>query len=86
MLLGVWLTGGLFTALAATTANGGFAGPDGFWGGVLFALLGALPPATFIMATYDGSLFALLAITVGVPMFFAISLSGLPLPFRRFPK
>src|SRR4051812_28757258 len=30
MLLGVWLSGGLFMALSATVSGGGFAGPDGF--------------------------------------------------------
>ena len=86
MLLGVWFTGGLFMMLAATGSGGGFAGPDGVRGGFLMAALGTLPPFTFMMATYDGSLGALLAVTFGALLFWGIRSSGMPLPFRRSPK
>jgi hypothetical protein len=86
MLLGVWLTGGLFMALAATASQGGFAGPDGVRGGFLMAMLGTLPPFTYMMSAYDGSLGALLAATVGALLFWGIRSSGMPLPFRRSPR
>lgn len=69
MLLGVWLTGGVFMSLAATAQGGGFARPDGVRGAMLVIAMSILPPYTFIMATYDGSLFALLAVTIGVLFF-----------------
>lgn len=62
MLLGVWLTGGLFMAIAATPSGGGFAA-GGVRGGLFMAVLGTLPPVTYMMSAYDGSLFALLAVT-----------------------
>jgi hypothetical protein len=85
MLLGIWLSGGLFMALAATVSGGGFAGPDGVWGGFLMTALGLLPPITFMQATYDGSLFALLAVTFAVVLW-GIWTSHMPLPFRRRAK
>jgi len=86
MLLGVWLTGGLFMMVAATAAGGGFAGPGGVKGGFLLAILGAFPPVTFMMSAYDGSLGALLAVSFGSLLFWGIRSSGMPLPFRRSPR
>jgi hypothetical protein len=65
MLLGVWLSGGLFMTLAATVSQGGFAGPDGVRGGLLMIALSVVPIVTYMMAAYDGSLGALLAVTLG---------------------
>ncbi len=64
MLLGVWLTGGLFTMLAATASGGGFVG-TGILGALLIVMLSVIPIVTYILAAYDGSLFALLAVTLG---------------------
>jgi hypothetical protein len=55
-LLGIWLFGGVAMTINATFSGGGFASPDG-WKGVL---LGAVPPFNLMMASHDGSLFALL--------------------------
>ena len=48
--------------------------------------LGLIPPVTFMQATYDGSLFALLAVTFGALLIWGIWTSQMPLPFRRRPK
>ena len=63
MLLGIWLPGGLCMAIAASFSGGGFVGPDGLRGAVSVIGLSLLPIYTFIMATYDGSLGALLLVT-----------------------
>ena len=86
MLVGVWLTGGLFMALASTASGGGFAGPDEVRGGLLMALLSIIPPVTYMFAAYDGSLFALLGITAGALLIWGIRASGMPLPFHRPPR
>jgi hypothetical protein len=86
MLLGVWLTGGLFMALSATVSGGGFVGPDGVRGGLLMAILGVLPPVTWMEATYDGGGLALLAVTLGPLLIQGVRMSGLFQPLRRRPK
>ena len=85
MLLGVWLTGGLFMAFSATVSGGGFAGPDGVRGGLLMAVLGALPPITFMESTYDGGGLALLAVTFGPLLILGARTSGILHPLRRRP-
>lgn len=64
MLTGVWLFGGLFMTIGATFSGGGFMSPGGARGAVLVLLLSLFPMYTFIMATYDGSLVALLLVTI----------------------
>ena len=86
MLLGVWLTGGVFMALSATLSGCGFVGPDGVRGGVLMAVLGALPPVTLMEATYDGGGLALLAVTFGPLLIHGVRMSGLLRPLRGRPK
>jgi hypothetical protein len=86
MLLGVWITGGLFMALSATVSGGGFAGPDGVRGGLLMALLGALPPITLMEATYDGGGLALLAATLGPLLIYGVRASGILHPLGRSPR
>jgi hypothetical protein len=44
MLLGVWLTGGLFMTLAATTSGGGFVGA-GVLGSLLIMMMSVIPGA-----------------------------------------
>jgi len=60
VLLGIWLAGGLAMTIGATFSGGGFA-TSGGWKGLG---LGAIPPFTLMMASYDGSLFALLLTTL----------------------
>jgi len=64
MLLGVWLSGGLFMTLAAMVSGSGFIGGTGVWR-LVAIVLSVIPIVTYILAAYDGSLFALLAVTVG---------------------
>jgi hypothetical protein len=63
MLAGVWLLGGFFMVIGASFSGGGFmmAGGVRAAGGVL--LLSLFPMYTFIMATYDGALAALLLVS-----------------------
>jgi hypothetical protein len=63
MLAGVWLAGGLFMLTAASFTGGGFASLDKE--SLLLLACTPLPPVTILMATYDGSLFALLLVTIG---------------------
>ena len=64
MLLGVWLSGGLFMTLAAMASGSNFVGGTGLWRLVVI-VVSIIPIVTYVLASYDGSLFALLAITVG---------------------
>jgi hypothetical protein len=64
MLVGVWLLGGLSMTIAATFGGGGFVGPEGLRGAFVVIALSLVPIYTFIMATYDGSLGALMLVTV----------------------
>jgi hypothetical protein len=86
MLLGVWLSGGIFMMISATAGGGGFVGPNGVAGTLLVLLLSLFPIYTCIMATYDGSLFALLAATLGPFLIWCVQSSGIPLPFHRRPR
>jgi hypothetical protein len=74
MLLGVWLTGGLFMTLAATASGGGFVG-TGVLGSLLIIMVSIIPIVTYILAASDGSLFALLAVTVGALLFCGVRAS-----------
>ena len=64
MLVGVWLAGGLFMMLAATASGGGFVGA-GVLGSLLMLVMSIIPIVTYVLAASDGSLFALLAVTLG---------------------
>jgi hypothetical protein len=63
MLLGIWLLGGLCMTVGASFSGGGFAGLNGVRGTAIVIGMSLLPIYTFIMATYDGSLGALLLVT-----------------------
>ena len=63
MLLGVWITGGLFMTLA-TAPGSGFVGVDGV-GRLLIIVLSVIPVVTILLAANEGSLLALLAVTLG---------------------
>jgi hypothetical protein len=64
MLLGVWLSGGSFMTLAGLASGGGLMAATGVWHLVII-VLSAIPIVTFVLSSYDGSLFALLAVTLG---------------------
>ena len=84
MLLGVWITGGLFMTLA-TVSGSGFVGVDGV-GRLLIIVLSVIPVVTFILAAYDGSMFALLAVTLGALLLLGVRASWILLtyvPSRR---
>jgi len=68
MLLGVWLMGGLFMNLGAMASGSGFAGASGIWRLVVI-VLSVIPIVTYILAAYEGSLLALLAVTLGALLF-----------------
>jgi hypothetical protein len=57
ILAGIWLLGGLAMTASWSFSGGGFARAEGL--GLVTALLGALPPYTFIMSPYDGSFWVL---------------------------
>jgi hypothetical protein len=61
LIAGVWLFGGLFMMVSATFEGAGFKTSPG--GALIAILLSLLPMYTFIMATYDGALLALLLVT-----------------------
>jgi hypothetical protein len=61
MLLGIWVLGGVFMTIGASFSGGGFA--NGISSGLVIVAMSLVPVYTFIMATYDGSLFALLLIS-----------------------
>lgn len=61
MLAGIWLLGSGAMVAGATMCGGGL--QQGVGGSIVVLLLGILPPYTFVMATYDGTLFALLLVS-----------------------
>jgi hypothetical protein len=74
MLLGAWLTGGAFIMLAGMASGSNFIGATGIWR-VVVIVLSVIPIVTYILAAYDGSLFALLAVTVGALLFWGVRAS-----------
>ena len=83
MMLGVWLTGGLFTTLSSTAAGGAFAHAGGTVPSLIMIVAGVITIFTSMFATYDGSLFALVIVTVGALVIYAARESGFPISFRR---
>ena len=65
MLLGTWVTGGLFITLAETAAGGGLVGPHGIRDSLLMIVSSVIPGVTYILAAYDGSVLALVVVTAG---------------------
>jgi hypothetical protein len=69
---------------------------DGFWwrlcrtgrssGGLLLTVLCIFPPITLMFATYDGGGLALLAVTIGGLLFWAVQSGEIRPLFRRSPK
>jgi hypothetical protein len=64
LLLGVWVSGGLFMTISALVSGSDFIGGTGLWRLAIIPM-SIVPIVTFILASYDGSLFALVAITLG---------------------
>jgi len=69
MVVGIWLTGPTLMVVSATARGGEFWMIDErLWVAVAWILLFTFVPIyTFIMATYDGTLIALLAATCLLP-------------------
>lgn len=70
MIVGVWLLGSTAMMIAASVSGGGFR--SGITETIVVILLGLLPPYTFIISVYDGSVIGLLLTT-----FFAIGAHAL---------
>lgn len=64
MLAGIWLLGGVFMMVSATFGGGGFAGSDGMLRGLMVIGISLLPIFTCVCAAYDGSLGALLIVSL----------------------
>ena len=65
MIVGVWLFGGLFMMLNASFSGGGFRSAEGVRWVVQSLLLSLIPLYTYVLATYDGALAALMIVTLG---------------------
>lgn len=72
MMLGVWFLGGPFVIIVIAAATGGFAGPNRVDQVIRFLLFSWLPPFTWVMATYDGSLGALMIVTFSALLFWDV--------------
>lgn len=71
LMLGVWELGGYFILLASTFQHAGFRNMHGASDFLMAVLLPLIPIYTWIMATYDGSLGALIIVSlVGFFIFF----------------
>jgi len=76
MVIGVWLTGGLFIMLNATAGGAGFA-TAGIFPSVLAIVGSVIPILTCMLAVYDGSLGALIIATAAALLIWAFESSGL---------
>jgi len=65
-VLGIWFLGPLMMTLSASFSGGGFTRPD-WWQAALLGTV-AFPIFTFIMSTYDGTLFAVFVVTAALPL------------------
>ena len=66
LLAGVWLLAGPFMAIGASLAGAGFVGPDGLSTGTRMVLVSLLPIVSIPVAAHDGSLGALLTVSLVV--------------------
>jgi hypothetical protein len=76
MVSGVWLLGGLFMMIGASFAGGGFAKSHSAFDLGMVLFLSVFPPYTFIMATYDGAVGALLLVTAAALALWLVERSG----------
>jgi hypothetical protein len=83
LIAGVWLFGGLFMTAGWSFSGGGFMGHDGVRGAIIMILLSVLPVYTFILATYDGALGALLLVTGAAFVVWIVQRSGVLLRHYR---
>jgi len=60
--------------LAGMASGSDFIGVTGVWR-IVVIVLSVIPVVTYILAAYDGSLFALLAVTVGALLFWGLRTS-----------
>jgi len=65
-VLGIWITGPAMLTVSASFCGGGLAQSDA-WRFFVFGTL-LFPLFTFVMSTYDGTLFALLFVTLLLPI------------------
>jgi hypothetical protein len=75
MLLGVGVTGGLFITLAATASGSGLVGPPGIRDSLVMTVLSVIPGVVYMLAAYDGSFLALLAVSVGALLLWGVRTS-----------
>ena len=70
-VLGIWITGPFFMMISSSFSGGGFSRSDaGFFVQISFLVTctAGFPIFTFMMSTYDGTLFALLITTALLPI------------------
>lgn len=63
--VGIWVTGPFFMMVSATYGGGGFTHSGGLMSVLVLTL--SFPVSTFALSTYDGTLFAVLGVTVMLP-------------------
>jgi hypothetical protein len=78
LMLGVWELGGYFMLLSATLQHSGFRNVHGWRDVLMSVVLPLIPIYTFIMATYDGSLGALIIVSIAAFFIFFIGLYRRP--------
>jgi hypothetical protein len=83
LLAEVWLFGGLFMMVGASFSGGGLMNPNGIRFVLLTVLLSVIPPYTFILATYDGALYALLVVTAVGCLVWVVHRSGVLMWLNR---
>ena len=79
MLVGVWLSGGLFMTVA-TASGSGWVGVDGV-GRLLIIVSSVIPVVTFILAANEGTLLPLLAVTMGALLLLGVRASWMLLTY-----
>jgi hypothetical protein len=77
-VLGIWITGPAMLTFSASFCGGGLSQP-GAWHFFVFGTL-LFPLFTFVMSTYDGTLFALLLVTLLLPILANIRTKKSPAP------
>ncbi len=73
LIAGVWLFGGLFMMIGASFSGGDFAGPNGLHSAVTLTLTSVVPIFTYVMSAYDGSLLALLIVSMAALVMIVVS-------------
>jgi len=85
MLAGIWLSGGIWMLIGASFSGGGFMSLD-VRGALFLTAISWIPLYTFIAATYDGSLGALVLASVGLFLAWILPLSGLKLNLVKWTR